>query len=110
MVTYSKEEKQAIMEEYKTSGKSLREYISESNMQFVGFCRFSILRAVCAGSHPAANPHDYWLFCLFQKPSRTTSVQPDVQRGFVKENFQPAQNQAGSRRVHRQQPGIRIQA
>ena len=29
MVTYSKEEKQAIMEEYKTSGKSLGEYTEE---------------------------------------------------------------------------------
>ena len=44
-------------------------------MQFVGFCRFSIPGAACAGSHPAANPHGYWLFCLLQKPSRTTSVQ-----------------------------------
>ena len=32
MVTYSKEEKQAIMEEYKTSGKSLREYTEEKRI------------------------------------------------------------------------------
>lgn len=29
MVTYSKEEKQAIVEEYKSSGKSLKEYTEE---------------------------------------------------------------------------------
>ena len=32
MVTYSKEEKQAIMEEYKTSGKSLGEYTEEKRI------------------------------------------------------------------------------
>lgn len=32
MVTYTKEEKQAIMEEYKSSGKSLREYAEEKGM------------------------------------------------------------------------------
>lgn len=30
MVTYTKEEKQAIMEDYKSSGKSLREYAEEN--------------------------------------------------------------------------------
>jgi hypothetical protein len=35
MVTYSKEEKQAIMEEYKTSGKILWEYTEKKEYQQV---------------------------------------------------------------------------
>lgn len=65
--------------------------------------------AVCAGSHPAANPHDYWFFCLLQKPSQTTSVQRMVCSELQPQGAGRPPRQSGTWGAARNQGTLRLQ-